>query len=145
MESQPVSGAGLRRPGTGASTGEQGFFMVGWFVKIAIFAALIGVLAFDGIAVGLGHSRLTAAADDAATAAASSYGPNKSVANAYLSAVAAAQADGATLAPTQLTFAGDTVTVTLHTTIHTFFLGHLPDTQSWTSPTVVVTQSLDPS
>jgi hypothetical protein len=141
MASESVTGT-AQRP---ATSPDLGFFMVGWFMKIAVCAALIGILAFDGIAVALGHTRLTAAADDAATAAASGYGPSKNVSSAYQSALAAAQADGVTLTPNDLRFAGNTVTVTMTTKITTLFLGHLPKTQTWVSPTVVVTQSLDPS
>lgn len=116
---------------------DSGFFMVGWLTKIAVTFAIVGVLGFDGISLALGHVRIQDAAGQAATAASSAYGAKQDVAAATAAAQKAALENDATLAALQ--FAGGNVTATVHGSIGTLLVKHLPGTHDLVSPTAAVT------
>lgn len=123
---------------------DGGFFVVHWFVKIALVTAVLGILAIDGISIALAHVRIGDAASQAASAGAQGYGTNKNFAGALGAAEQAATDNGGTLAPADFRIVGNVVTVTLHTTIKTLVIGHLPGTQGLLSASVVATATLDP-
>ena len=116
---------------------DSGYFSVGWLTKIVVAFAIIGVIAVDGISLATGHLRIDDAASQAATAASNAYGPKANVEAAQAAAEQAARADDTTL--TSLTFADGNVTATVHGTISTVVVGHLPGTKGLVSPSAVVT------
>ena len=117
--------------------------MVTWLLKVAVFVAVLGLIAIDGISVALGHVRIGDAASQAATAAAQGYGQNN-FQGALGAAERAASDNGATLLPADFSVSGNVVTVKVHGTISTVWLGHLPGTTSLLDPTEVATATLQP-
>jgi len=117
--------------------------VVTWLLKVAVFVAVLGLIAIDGISVALGHVRIGDAASQAATAAAQGYGQNN-FQGALGAAERAASDNGATLLPADFSVSGNVVTVKVHGTISTVWLGHLPGTTSLLDPTEVATATLQP-
>ena len=120
-----------------AGSRDDGFFSVGWLTRIAVSFAIIGVLALDGVSLATGHLRIDDAATQAATAASTAYGPKADEQAARTAAAKAAQDADTTL--TDLTFVDGNVTATVHGTIHTIVVGHLPGTAGLVAPSAVVT------
>ena len=116
-----------------------------WLVKVAVFVAVLGLLAIDGISVALGHQQIGDAASQAASAAAQGYGGQKNFAGALGAAERAAKDNGAVLLPQDFSITGNVVTVKVHGTIATIWLGLIPGTDALVNPTEVATASLNPS
>jgi hypothetical protein len=117
--------------------------LVIWLFKVAVFVGVLGLIAIDGISVALGHVRIGDAAAQAASAAAQGYGLNN-YKGALGAAESAAAENGATLLPQNFSISGNTVTVTVHGSISTIWLGHVPGTTALLDPTEVATAILQP-
>ncbi len=80
-------------------TRDSGSIVLGWLTKLSLSIALLGVLAFDGIALVKTHVNAADHANTAAIAAVDSYRQTKDVQAAYNAAAAAVAADGDTIDP----------------------------------------------
>jgi hypothetical protein len=100
--------------------GDAGGIVIGWMTKLAVVFAIIGVLGFDGIAVGVGH---LSTADDAANAAQAGSQTYLSSHNINTALSAATLKVGETLdADTFAILPDGTTSVTLTRTVHTLVL-----------------------
>lgn len=111
---------------------DRGSLVIGWLFKVALTLVLIGLLAFDGIAIGVAKVSSTDAASTVAAAAADQYRANKHDAQrTYQAAVIVAKDNGVALAAKDLVFYPDgEVSATVHRTVHTIVLQFLPFTRS---------------
>ena len=92
---------------------DSGSIVLGWLTRLTLVIGVLGVLAFDVIAVGAGSF---GAADDAAAAAsagATVYRDTKDVQKAYTAAVAEAAIDGGTIRPEEFVVGEGTITLTV--------------------------------
>lgn len=107
---------------------------MGWLMRLTVTLAVLGVLAFDGISLGV--ARLSAA-DDASVAARAASGvwsQTRDVQAAYDAAVTSAvQADPAnSVPPSSFTAAPDgTVTLSVHRTARTLVVRHIGWVRDW--------------
>jgi hypothetical protein len=120
-----------------AHSRDRGFFAIGWLTRIALTLAIVGVIAIDGISLALGHMRITDAAGQAASAAMDAYGPKQDTSAALVAAQQAARDNDTTVS--NLLIANGNVSVTVHGTISTFVVGHLPGTTDIVAPSASVT------
>lgn len=113
---------------------DSGGVVLGWLVRLAAILGVVGVLAFDGISLGV--ARLSAA-DDASTAArvaGATWSQTGSIQAAYDTAVTSAtEASPAnSVPPSAFTVAPDgTVTLTVHRTAHTLVVRHVGWVRGW--------------
>ena len=82
-------------------TRDSGSIVLGWLTKLSLSIALLGVLAFDGVALVKTHVNAADHANTAALAAVESWKQSKDVQVAYDAATAAVAATGDTLDPKQ--------------------------------------------
>jgi Flp pilus assembly protein TadG len=117
------------RPGSDA-----GAVVLGWFVRIAVTLALVGLIGFDCISIALARAHVHDIAADAADAAAAQYELHPSIHDALAAAMAQASTEGGTVAPDGLVLTRSGHVTTLRVTVHlvpgTALLGHLPGTGS---------------
>ncbi|HSS37726.1 MAG TPA: hypothetical protein VLT58_03055, partial [Polyangia bacterium] len=95
---------------------DRGDIVMGWLTKVVVVLAIVAVLGFDGVQVGVSTVQLQDQANDAATAARDSYAQRHDQAAAVRAAVAAAKEDDVrnVLVPNSLVVARDgSVTVQL--------------------------------
>jgi hypothetical protein len=118
--------------------------LVTWLVKIAVFVAVLGLIAIDGISVALGHQRIGDAASQAANAGAQGYGLQQNFAGALGAAEQAAKDNGGILLPQDFSITGNVVTAKVTGPISTIWLGLIPGTDALRNPTAVATATLAP-
>ncbi|MDX6213503.1 MAG: hypothetical protein QOF82_2590 [Frankiales bacterium] len=104
-----------------AEAGDTGSIIIGWITKLVITFAIIGVLGFDGISVGMGHIATADDADTAVQAASQNFQSTHSLQAAYMAAQAAIKSTE-TIRTTDFTIKPDgstslTVTDTVHTLV----------------------------
>ena len=118
---------------------DDGSIVVGWMTKLAITAAIIGTLGFDGISVGLGHLSTSDDANNAAQAASQIFQQSHNLTLAYNAAHAALKPQE-TISSTDFTVASDgTATVSVTNTVHTLVFFRTSATKAWTVITVHAT------
>jgi hypothetical protein len=115
---------------------DGGYFTVGWFTRIVLTMAIIGVFAIDGISLALGHVRIQDAASQAASAASDAYLPHHSFEDALTAAQKTAEDNDTTLS--KFAIADGNVDLTVRGTISTTVVKHLPGTASLVSPSEAV-------
>ena len=118
--------------------------MLSWLLRVAVFVAVLGLFAIDGISLTLGHQRIGDAASQAASAGAQGYGLQKNYAGALGAAERAAKDNGGVLLPQDFSITGNVVTAKVHGTIPTVWLNLIPGTDGLLNPTEVATATLDP-
>jgi hypothetical protein len=67
---------------------DSGSIVLGWLTKLVVVLALLGVIAFDAISVGVAHLNGSDDANNAATAAATAWQQTHQVQAAYAAALA---------------------------------------------------------
>jgi hypothetical protein len=123
------------RPGTR----DEGGIVIGWVTKLAVTAAIIGTLGFDGISVGLGHLSTTDDANTAVQAASQSYLSTHNLTLAYDAARSAIKPQES-IATTDFKIAADgTATLSLTNTVHTLVLFRTSKTKALAVITVHAT------
>lgn len=126
--------------------GDAGAVVVGWFARIAVTLALVGMIGFDGISISVARAHVNDVASDAADAAAARYVQGFNARDALAAAVTKANAEGGTIAPDGLviTRAGHktTLKVTVHLVASTAMLGHLPGTGTLNQTSSVVVRTV---
>ncbi len=122
---------------------DRGSLVIGWLFKVALTLVLIGLLAFDGIAIGVAKVSSTDAATTVASAAADKYRATKHDAQqTYQAALIVAKDNGVALAAKDLVFYPDgEVSATVHRTVHTIVLQLLPFTRGLLQTTATATAS----
>lgn len=105
----------------------------GWFTRIAILLALLGVAGFDAISVGIAHLSATDDAGKAALAASETWRTSKgNIETAYAAAVGATAGHQETIDAKTFTIAADgTVTLHLHRVATTLVLWRISPLKSW--------------
>ena len=101
---------------------DTGAIVLGWLTKLVATFALLGLIAFDGVAVGAGTFQTADHASTAAVAAADAYHDTKDLQQAYAAALASAIADGGTVAPQDVSLTGNEITVTVHEDVTTIWV-----------------------
>jgi hypothetical protein len=118
----------LHEPGAG----DGGSIVISWITKLAIVAAIVGTLGFDGISVGLGHLSTAGDADNAVQAASQNFQTTHNLTAAYQAAVAAIKPKE-TVGVTNFTVAADgTASLTVTNTVHTLVFFRTSETKKWT-------------
>ena len=107
--------------------------MLGWLTRIALVLAVLGILAFDGIAVAQGHVVVATGADEAALAARDAYGPKHNLEGAYQAALDSLAAHGDVLVPNGFSFNAKTgtFTVTAQRSVDTIVFKYTGVTRDW--------------
>lgn len=117
---------------------DAGGIVIGWLTKVALVAAVIGVVGFDAINVGLGHLNTVDDGGNAAQAASQTYQTTRDVNKAFAAAQAAVNSHevvdrtGFSIDP------DGTAHLALTNTIHTFLLYRTKQTEKWAEVTVKV-------
>lgn len=94
--------------------GERGDVIVGWFTKIVIILALVGVIGFEATSIGVAHVQTQDTAKAAARAGSREWKDSRDVQRAYQAADAVAAADSGRIAPEEFVIHDDgSVTVTV--------------------------------
>jgi hypothetical protein len=108
---------------------DRGDIVMGWLTKLVVVLAVVAVIGFDGVQVGLSTVQLQDQANDAATAARDSYSQHHDVNAALLAAQDSAKEANSqdVLVPGGFSVARDgSVTVQLTRPIHTVVAHYLP-------------------
>jgi hypothetical protein len=106
----------------GTDRRDAGGIVIGWMTKLVVVFAIIGVLGYDGIAVGVGHLSTADDAGNAAQAASQTYQSSHNVNTALASAQAVLKVGEALDASTFSIEPDGTTSVTLTRTVHTLVL-----------------------
>jgi hypothetical protein len=118
---------------------DAGGIVLGWMTKLAVVSALVGVVGFDGISVGLAHLNTQDDADSAVQAASQSYLQSHNVQAAYDAAVKAVKPTEE-VGTSDFTIAPDgTTTLSLTNTAHTLLLYRSKSTGKWAAVKVHAT------
>jgi hypothetical protein len=124
---------------------DSGGLVLGWLFKVALSLVLFGLLAFDGIAIGVAKVSSTDAATSVASAAADQYHLKKDPELAYRAAEAVAVDNGVTLAAKDLVFFPDgEAQATVHRSVKTIVFKYLPFTRKFTQITATAVVSPTP-
>lgn len=117
-----------------AASGEAGGIVTGWLVRLVVVLGLTGVLAFDGVSLGVATLSVTDQAASAARAAANEYVMSSSAQGAYERAVGVARrADPDNQVPVEsfLITTDGQVTLTVQRSVPTLVLRHVPGSERW--------------
>ena len=113
--------------------------VINWLTKLAVVFAILGVLGFDGIAIGVGHFDASDDATSAAQAAATSWRQSHDYASAEKAAVDSLSS-GDVFVPKSLAIAPDgTARIQVKRKVTTLVVQVIPGVKSWTTQTVTVT------
>ena len=117
-------------------TRESGDIILGWLTRIVIGFSLVGVVAFDGVSIGVAH---VSAADDANTVARSAshaWFDTHQTDAAFQAAESTAAEHEETVVPASLTVAADgTVDVKIQRAATTLVVHHIHALRSWVTIT----------
>jgi hypothetical protein len=145
-EHERVLGRAMSRVRPRRAEADHGAVVVGWFARIAITIALVGLVSFDCISIALARAHVNDIASDSADAAAVQYQLHPNAHDALAAAMAQAGTEGGSVAPDGLviTQAGrvTTLRITVHLVPGTTLLGHLPGTGSLTETTAVAVRTV---
>jgi hypothetical protein len=86
---------------------DAGSIVLGWLTKLVLLFAVLGVLLFDGIAIGVNNVKAQDDANQAAQAAADTYKTTHDLQAAYTAAVAAAANGNEKVLPRSFVIAAD--------------------------------------
>lgn len=119
--------------------GDAGSIVLGWVTKLAVAGAIVGVIGYDGISVGLAHLSTPDDANEAVQAASQTYLHTHNLQAAYTAAAAAVK-------PTELVGTTDftvtpdgTTSLSVTATAHTLLLFRTKRTSKWADITVYAT------
>lgn len=115
-------------------SGDSGDIVVGWLVKLVASLAVVGVLAFDGISLGVAHLEVMDQAADASRVASSTLtggGTDQAAYDAAWQEVAAGSSTVQLPVETFVTAPDGTATVTVQRTVPTLVLHRVPRSTSW--------------
>lgn len=121
-------------------SGERGDVVLGWLTRLTLVLAVLGVLGFDAVALGVGRLNAEDRAQEAARAAVRTLAETSDVQRAYEAALAEIDPLTDTIAPTGFlpTTDGD-VTLTVTHTSPTLFVEKVGPLRSWATTSATVT------
>lgn len=114
--------------------GDSGEIVTGWLTRLAVGLAVVGVLAYDGLSLGVANLTVTDTAAAAVRAASNEQAMTHSAQAAYERAVTTATEDHLTNeVPVEgFSVAGDeTVRLTVRRDVPTLVLHHIPRSEGW--------------
>jgi hypothetical protein len=118
--------------GSPAEAGDAGTIVIGWITKLVVTFAIIGVLGFDAISVGIGQLATSDDASHAVQAASQNFQTTHNLQAAYTAAVAAVK-PGETIGTADFTIQPDGATsLSLTNTVHTLLLYRTSQTRRLT-------------
>lgn len=118
---------------------DAGSIVLGWVTKLAVAGALVGVIGFDGISVGLAHLNSQDDANAAVQAASQAYQQTHDLQVAYNAAVKAVK-PSEEVGTADFTIAADgTTSLSLTNTAHTLLLYRSKSTGKWAAVKVHAT------
>jgi hypothetical protein len=118
---------------------DRGSIVVGWLVRITAVLAVIGLVGFDAIALGVGRMGVADGGAAAARAAQDTYDRTGDRAAALAAADATAAELGVTLVPGSVALtAGGGVVLTATDQIETLLVRYIPPLQDWTQPQTTI-------
>ena len=116
--------------------GDSGGIILGWLARIVIGIAVAGVIAFDGVSIGVAHISAADDANSAALAASTSWHDHHDQTLALQAAQEAASMHGETVVPNSLRIDSDgTVHLTLEHDATTLVIQHVSALHSWVAVT----------
>ena len=114
-------------------SGDRGDVILGWFSKIAIVLAIVGVIGFEATSIGVAHVQTQDLAKAAAREGSREWQRSRDVQRAYQAADAVALADNGSIDPKEFIVAGDgSVTVTVQKEASSLVLYRIGATKKWT-------------
>ncbi|MDT7536870.1 MAG: hypothetical protein QOI82_455 [Actinomycetota bacterium] len=105
--------------------GDRGDVVLGWLTKLAVVLGVVGLIAFDGIAVAQAHFQAADRATTAAAAAADEYKSSHDVQKAYNAAFGTISGDDSIETKTFRVTQDGIVTLRLHHVAATLVLRHI--------------------
>lgn len=127
-----------RTPPSRTLRGDAGEIILGWLTRVAVLLSVLGVLAFDGVALGAAQFRAEDRAQAAMRAAGVSFEVSKDLQAAYEAALSEAPED--TIDPTTFSVAPDgTVTLTLTHSTSTLLVEKIGPLQQYATVSRTVT------
>ncbi len=113
--------------------GDRGDVVVGWFTKIAIILALVGLVGFEATSIGVTHVSTQDLAKAAAREGSREWQQSHDVQRAYDAAEIRALEDKGTIKPAEFIVAQDgSVTVTVEREASSMVLYRISATKKWT-------------
>jgi hypothetical protein len=120
--------------------GDRGDIVLGWLTRLTVVLALVGLVGFDLVALGVGRLKAEDRAQEAARAAVQSWQQGKDVQKAYEAALASTERLEDTIAPTSFTIAPDgAVTLTVEHTAATLLVEKVGPIRDWATSRATVT------
>lgn len=111
---------------------ERGDILLGWLTKVVVVLGLLGVVAFDAIAVGAAKASLPDDGTYAALEASKAWGETKDIQRAFDAARAAVTAKGGTIEATSFRIDADgTVHLALSRTADTVVVERVGPIRDW--------------
>lgn len=102
---------------------DRGDIVIGWLTKLAVALAVVAVVLFEAVSLGVSRVSVQEVANDAAREAAHAYRESHNVRNAYAAALRIADDNDATIPADQFTvFKDGTVVLTAHKTARSMIL-----------------------
>lgn len=123
-----------------AGLADRGDIVLGWLTRLTVGLALVGLVGFDLIALGMGRFAVEDTAQQAARAAVQNYKDSSNVQHAYEAALAVADGAEESIDPAGFTVAPDgAVTLTVARTSPTLLVQKVPQIRSWATSSATVT------
>ena len=118
---------------------DRGDIVLGWLTKLTVVLALVGLVSFDAISLGVGRLRAEDSAAAAARAAVGAWRDTRDVQRAYEAALAQTRPEES-IAPTSFSVAPDgAVTLTLQHTVTTLVVEKVGPLRSWATSSATTT------
>ncbi len=124
---------------------DRGDVVLGWLTRLTVVLALVGLVGFDLVSVGVGRLQAEDRAQGAAREAVRAYADTADVQRAYEAALAdldGVDAVADTIAPATFVVSSDgSVTLTLTHTATTLVLDRIGPARQWATSTATVTRA----
>ncbi len=119
------------------ATRERGDIILGWLTRIAVGVAMVAVVGFDGLSIGVAHFTASDDADNAANAASTAWHDKPGdMQAALLAAENSVATHGETVVPNTLTIDPDgTAHIKVRRSATTLIVHHIGALRSWTTIT----------
>lgn len=115
----------------GHARGDRGDIVLGWLTKLVVVLGLLGLIAFDAIAVVQSRFQASDRAATAASAAADEYRNSRDVQKAYNAAFATVSGDDTIETSTFRVADNGTVTLRLHHIATTLIISRIGPIKNW--------------
>ena len=119
---------------------ERGDIVLGWLTRLTVTLAVLGLVGFDALSLGVGRMKAEDRAITAGRAAVSTYGESKDVQKAYEAALGTLEDAADTIPPDAFTVATDgSVTLTVEHTASTMLIEKVEPIRDWATSTATTT------